>query len=100
MTRLGHPGARALFSAAGLFLVLACIHTWPLVTDLNGLSRNDNADTMLNEWAVSWVAHQLPRAPTRLFEANIFHPHPHTLAYSEPLILPGLNTRSRSSCLA
>ncbi len=90
MTRLGHPGARALFSAAGLFLVLACIHTWPLVTDLNGLSRNDNADTMLNEWAVSWVAHQLPRAPTRLFEANIFHPHPHTLAYSEPLILPGL----------
>ena len=91
MTRPGHPlGGRALLSAAGLFLVLASIHTWPLVTDLKGLSRNNNADTMLNEWAVSWVAHQLPRAPTRLFEANIFHPHPHTLAYSEPLILPGV----------
>ena len=81
---------RGLGWATGVFLVLAIIHTWPLVTDLNGLSRNDNADTMLNEWAVSWVAHQLPRDPLRLFDGNIFHPSRYTLAYSEPLIIPGM----------
>ena len=80
---------RRLWSAAGVFLMLAVVHTWPLATDLRGLSRNDNADTMLNTWIVSWVAHQLPRDPLHLFDANIFHPHRNTLALSEPLIVPG-----------
>jgi hypothetical protein len=39
---------------------------------------------------MAWVAHQLPRAPARLFEANIFHPSRDTLAFSEPLIIPAL----------
>ena len=86
-----HPvSRRGLFWATGVFLVLVTVHTWPLVTDLNGLSRNDNADTMLNEWAVSWVAHQLTHNPLRLFDSNIFHPNRYTLAYSEPLIVPGM----------
>ena len=80
---------RRLWSAAGVFVMLAVVHTWPLTTDLRGLSRNDNADTMLNTWIVSWVAHQLPRDPLHLFDANIFHPHRNTLALSEPLIVPG-----------
>ena len=29
-------------------------------------------------------------AVIHLFDGNIFHPHRHTLAYSEPLVLPGL----------
>jgi hypothetical protein len=45
---------------------------------------------MLNEWAIAWIAHQLPRDPLRLFDANIFHPEKHTLAYSEPLIVQGV----------
>lgn len=81
---------RSLLIAATVFLLLTVLHTWPLTTDLAGLSRNDNNDTTLNEWAVSWVAHQIIRDPMHLFDANIFHPHRHTLAYSEPLILPGL----------
>ena len=83
-------GWRRLAIAGAMFLLLGVIHTWPLATDLGGLSRNDNADTMLNAWAISWVAHQVPRNPIRVFDANIFHPHPSTLAYSEPLIVPGL----------
>src|SRR4029450_13684586 len=39
---------------------------------------------------MAWIAHQLPRAPTRLFSANIFYPAHDTLAFSEPLIVPAL----------
>jgi hypothetical protein len=70
-----------------LFVALAIVHTWPLATDPAHLSRNDNGDTLLNEWALAWFAHQAPRAPLRLFEANIFYPEPHTLAYSEAMIV-------------
>ena len=70
--------------------MLAVIQTWPLAINPGQLSRNDNADTMLNEWAISWIAHQIVRDPINLFDANIFHPHRYTLAYSEPLILAGL----------
>lgn len=73
-----------------LFLGLAIVHTWPLATDLGRLSRVDNADTELNAWAVSWVAHQLPRDPLHLFDANIFYPERHTLALSEPILPPAV----------
>jgi hypothetical protein len=73
-----------------LFLLLAVLHTWPLASDPATLSRNDNADTVLNEWILAWVAHQLPRDPLNLFQANIFYPEPRTLAFSEHLLVPSL----------
>jgi hypothetical protein len=75
---------------AGICLLLAILHTWPLATAPGTLSRNDNGDAQLNEWIMAWIAHQLPRAPTRLFSANIFYPAHDTLAFSEPLIAPAL----------
>ena len=83
-------GWAAVAAAATVLMLLAAIHTWPLVTDLGGLSRNDNADTLLNEWAIAWVAHQAVTDPLHLYEANAFHPAPSTLALSEPLVVPGL----------
>ena len=71
-----------------LFAALAVMHTWPLATAPNALSRNDNADTILNEWTIAWVAHQAVSDPAHLFDANIFYPDRRTLAYSENLILP------------
>ncbi len=73
-----------------MFSLLAVAHTWPLASNPSGLSRNDNGDAMLNEWIVSWIAHQVVRDPTALFDANIFHPEQHTLAFSEPLLVPAL----------
>jgi len=73
-----------------VFIVLSIVHTWPLATNPSRLSRNDNADTQLNEWIVSWIAHQMPRDPLHLFDANIFYPERSTLAFSEPLIPPGV----------
>ena len=86
MLRLRH-GTRAI---AGLCLLLAIVHTWPLASAPGTLTRNDNADAELNEWILAWVAHQLPRAPSRLFEGNIFYPEHDSLAFSEPLIVPAL----------
>jgi hypothetical protein len=76
--------------AAAALLLLVVLHTWPLATAPHALSRNDNGDCQLNEWIVSWIAHQLPRAPLSLYDANIFHPEPRTLAFSEPLLVPSL----------
>jgi hypothetical protein len=73
-----------------IFALLAVVHTWPLASDPAHLSRNDNADTVLNTWAIAWVAHQLPRDPARVFDGNIFHPEPLTLAYSESMIVQGV----------
>lgn len=71
-------------------LTLAIAHTWPLALDPGRYSRNDNADAELNEWILAWIAHQLPRDPLHLFDANIFYPAKDSLAFSEPLIVPAL----------
>jgi hypothetical protein len=71
-------------------VLLAVLHTWPLALHPGSYSRNDNADTQLNEWILAWVAHQLPRDPLKLFEANIFYPAHNALAFSEPLLVPAL----------
>ena len=76
--------------ALAICVLLALAHTWPLALHPGRYSRNDNADTQLNEWILAWVAHQLPRDPTHLFQANIFYPAQDTFAFSEPLIVPGL----------
>src|SRR5206468_11871462 len=81
---------RPRLCSLALFAALALMHTWPLVTDPRHLSRNDNGDTVLNEWTIAWVAHQLPRSPLHLFDANIFYPDRNTLAYSEHLFVPAL----------
>lgn len=82
---------RSHWTRAALAAVfLAVLHTWPLASAPATLSRNDNGDTMLNEWIVAWVQHQLPRDPLHLFQANIFYPAKDTLAFSEPLIVPAI----------
>ena len=82
--------ARSPKAALGVFAVLAVIHTWPLATNPAHLTRVDNADYVLNTWAVAWVAHQLPRDPAHLFDGNIYYPEHLTLAYSEAMIVQGV----------
>ena len=73
-----------------VFVGLAILHTWPLASAPGVLTRNDVADTVLHEWILAWVAHQLVTNPLNLFDANIFHPEPNTLAYSDHLIVQSL----------
>jgi hypothetical protein len=84
------PGRLRWIVPVVLVIALATVHTWPLALHPGTLSSNDNADAQLNEWILAWVQHTLPRAPLRLFQANIFYPANDSLAFSEPLIVPAL----------
>jgi hypothetical protein len=77
-------------TALAVFALLAIVHTWPLARSPAHLSRNDTGDAVLNTWAIAWVAHQLPRDPIHLFDANIFYPERLTLCYSEAMIVQGI----------
>jgi hypothetical protein len=78
---------RAVFA---FFLLLAALHTWPIAATPWRTSLNHNADAELNAWMLSWIAHTLPRDPLHVFDGNIFAPEPHTLTYTDPLIVPAL----------
>ena len=68
-------------------MALTAVMTYPQAFHL-GDRVHDDGDPLLNTWALAWVAHQLPRAPAHLFDANIFYPERRTLAYSETLLVP------------
>jgi hypothetical protein len=69
------------------------VFTWPLAL---GLTRDipwDLGDSLLNAWILAWDADHIWRflsgdfgALSGFWNANIFHPEPLTLAYSEHLI--------------
>jgi hypothetical protein len=77
-------------SAALIYVAATFVLSYPLALHPASLSRLDNGDARLNAWAISWVAHQVVQDPLSLFEANTFHPLPHSLAYSEHLALLGV----------
>jgi hypothetical protein len=70
--------------ALGFGLVAAIAVTWPLVTKL-GHTGHDAFDPRFQAWTIDWVQHKLG-SPGSLFDANIFAPEPHTLAYSDSLL--------------
>lgn len=76
-----------LLVAAGMVL-LTVFMTWPQALRMGAVP--DLGDPVFSIWRLSWIAHQLPRDPLRLFDANIFHPEPVALAHSDALLLPGL----------
>ena len=78
-----------IVSAAALAATV--LMTWPLATDLGSLGRTQNSgDARFAVWNVAWVAHALTTDPGGLYDANIFHPHRRTLAFSEANIGAGL----------
>jgi hypothetical protein len=70
--------------ATGLALLAAIAVTWPLVTKLGHIGH-DAFDPRFQAWTIDWVQHKLG-SPGSMFNANIFAPEPHTLAYSDSLL--------------
>jgi hypothetical protein len=68
---------------------LALVLTWPL-GDPRARVLPDMDDALFSVWRLAWIAHQLVRDPAALFDANIFYPATHTLAYSDAMLLVGL----------
>lgn len=73
--------------AAAAVLVTAL--TYPLVPKMGSMARYVGGDAKFGLWNVSWIGHALSTAPSRLLDANIFHPHTGTLAYSELNLVAG-----------
>jgi hypothetical protein len=83
---------RGAVAAAAVYTVLTLAFTWPLVRGLAHDLPADLGDPLLNCWVLSWDADHMLRAITgdvaalgEYWNANIFYPHPRTLAYSEHL---------------
>src|SRR4029078_1913053 len=71
------------------YLALACVMTYPLVR-FDRAVLPDSDDAYLSVWRIAWVPHQIARAPTQLFDANIFAPARNTLAYSDAMLAMGV----------
>jgi hypothetical protein len=72
------------WTATAIFLLLTIWFTWPQIISLDSVVPHQ--DPMFSTWRVAWIAHQLPRDPLHLLDANILYPAP-----------PCSRTRRRSS---
>ena len=79
------PWARRLLVGM-IFLGVTLVMLRPTVYDLNHTLTN-LGDPALVGWIVSWSSHVLLTDPTSVFQANIFWPHPDSLAYTDSLLL-------------
>jgi hypothetical protein len=68
--------------AVGAFLLQSQLSNMFAVPDLG--------DPLFSIWRMAWVYRQLLGDPRPLFDANIFHPEPLTLTYSDSMLLPSL----------
>jgi len=83
------PPARtgpSLWLATLIFVALTAVLTWPQVIHFGSVP--ENVDSYFSLWRLAWVAHALPLDPRHLFDANIFFPARHTLAFSDAVLLP------------
>jgi Dolichyl-phosphate-mannose-protein mannosyltransferase len=85
MSQAKEIGAIVLFA-----ILVTAVLTWPLAAGVSDLGRVRLTDGRWSIWVVAWVAHALTSAPLQLYDANIFYPHPHALALSEPNIGAGI----------
>ena len=72
-----------------VFTALTAVMTYPQVLHLRD-GVHDEGDPFLGAWIFAWVAHQLPRAPAHILDANMYYPERRTLALQETMLLPGI----------
>src|SRR4029453_262524 len=89
--RSGHARETAYVTVA--YAAIAVVMTWPLAAGMTRDGAWDLGDSGLNMWILAGDWEQLPGILQghyshlrHFFDANIFHPAPLTLAYSEHLV--------------
>ena len=70
-------------AAGALYAALTVVMAWPLSAHPGSTVLPLGADTNLFLWTIGWDLHAIVHQPLSIFDANIFYPLPHTLAYSE-----------------
>jgi hypothetical protein len=80
-----------------VYLGAACLLTWPLATALTTHlgALEGEGDPYLNVWILGWGLHAWKHDPSsifngRVFDANIFHPSPGSMTFSDHLLLQSL----------
>src|SRR5712692_10204276 len=71
---------------AVVYVVLTLLLAYPLTMHPADAVMSAGTDTNLYMWTLAWDAHAFVHQPFSIFDANIFYPFRHTLAYSENLI--------------
>lgn len=79
------------------FVLITMAMTWPVIARAASDVTSDFGDPLLNCWILAWNAERWLQflsgdlsAFSRYWNANIYHPHPLALAYSEHLFAQGL----------
>jgi hypothetical protein len=69
-----------------LYCALTVVLAYPLTIHPGSRVLSTAADTNLFMWALGWDTHAFTHHPLSIFDANIYYPERHTLAYSENFI--------------
>jgi len=69
-----------------LFAAAALVATWPLALDAGRAVAGGLGDPPLNATVLAWDADRARHGFSGFWNAPFLFPHPHTLAYTEPLI--------------
>lgn len=80
---------RPIATACALTVALTVLLTWPQAAHLTD-SFAAHQDPYFSVWRLAWIAHALATSPRHLFDANIYYPSPHTLAFSDATMLQGI----------
>jgi hypothetical protein len=78
--------ARALSRVALLYAALTVVMAYPFSLHPAVGVLSIGTDTDLYIWALGWDVHAFAHQPFAIFDANIFFPFRHTLAYSENVV--------------
>ena len=78
--------ARRLTLVSLAYAVLTFVMAYPFSASPASQVLADLPDTHLFMWTLGWDVHAFLHRPWLIFDANIYHPYPNTLAYSENLI--------------
>lgn len=84
--RLRGEEARRLVLVSAAYAALTFVMAYPLSASPGAAVVADAPDTHVYIWTIAWDVYAFLHQPLRIFEANIYHPFPHTLAFSENLI--------------
>ena len=76
----------SIWLIAALYSVLTILLTFPLAFHPGSTLVGSDPDYDLFMWTLAWDTHAFTSQPLGIFDANIYFPYRHTLAYSENLI--------------
>ena len=79
-------GATELVAVLAGLVALTLAATFPLILHPATLLPNDIGDPLLNAWILEWDATAIRHGLNGLWDAPIYFPYSHTLAYSDHLL--------------